>query len=247
MKVCVVAFMNRSNKHTLIDRSNKHILNLTLWGEKSLPPIPDGSGKFLASYLIRPLHSFFKFFFTLSLAEVGTGWTAGVIVAICTMCHTWDSSEHLAPANHLHLVAGWFKRCSILARVFVLHAWLSSVVFLTDSPVWTSSSLNLFCLFLPRLPDLAFGLFLILIVPGWYFFQRVMTLDINSCSGFSCELPHWIIRLVNHFDFIWTDRTGLLWECFVSFSLRSEICFFKWSLYLAFSECVLHLGPESKP
>lgn len=161
------------------------------------------------------------------------------------MCHTWDSSAHLAPANHLHLVARLFKQRSILVRVFVLHAWLSSVVFATDSLVWTSSSLNLFCLFLRQLPDLAFGLFLILIVPGWYFFQRVTTLDINSCSGFSCELPHWIIRLVNHFDFIWTDRTGLLWECFVSFSLRSEICFFKWSLYSVHSVNVCYIWVQS--
>lgn len=32
-----------------------------------------------------------------------------VMVAIRTMCHTWDSFVHLVPTNHAHLSARWFK------------------------------------------------------------------------------------------------------------------------------------------
>lgn len=53
-----------------------------------------------------------------------------VMVAIWTMCHSWDSSAHLASTNHAHLVTRQFK------SQFGSHSSPNCLFFMPDSPAF---------------------------------------------------------------------------------------------------------------
>lgn len=155
------------------------------------------------------------------------------------MCHTWVSFAHLVLGNHGHLCEMSWALRSFLARLFSVHAWLSSIIFWTDFPDFPNLPVSdLLCSSLPWYSTL----FLDRICP-YPLFVRLPVAEFHCWTLFPAVdylfyLSPWIIHSAESCVY-WTCRACSKWV-----SLSFLPCLL---VVAGFCSSVLHLGPESEP